>query len=231
MEIIHQRNPQWYASLTSANVHSLVLLPLMNNGEFIGFIWVTNFDTSKVLRIKETLELVTFFIASEVASYNLVLQLETLSNVDLLTGVHNRNAMNNMVAQFVSGKVQYKSVSIIFADLNGLKPVNDIEGHNAGDNLLKRAARILKDTFPDGEIYRAGGDEFVVVETDKSEESLRARVDKLREKSKEKDCVSFAIGFYHDANGGDIRKAMHEADVLMYEDKKLHYAYTNRSAR
>ena len=117
------------------------------------------------------------------------------------------------------------------ADLNGLKPVNDIEGHNAGDNLLKRAAQILKDTFPDGEIYRAGGDEFVVVETDKPEESLQARVDKLREKSKEKDCVSFAIGFYHDGSGGDIRKAMHEADVLMYEDKKLHYAHNNRSAQ
>ena len=224
MEIIHQRNPQWYASLTSAHVESLVLLPLMHNEEFIGFIWVTNFDTSKVLRIKETLELVTFFIASEVASYLLLQQLEVLSNVDLLTGVKNRNAMNNAVQQLVGGKVRYKTVSVVFADLNGLKPVNDIEGHDAGDSLLKNAARILKETFSDCDIYRAGGDEFVVVALDKPEADIGARVEKLRSKSKVKGNVSFAIGFFHDGNGGDVRKAMHEADVLMYEDKKAHYA-------
>ena len=226
MEIIRQRNPEWYASLTGASVTSLVLLPLMNNGEFIGFIWVTNFDTSKVLRIKETLELVTFFIASEVASYKLVQRLEVLSNVDLLTGVNNRNAMNNQVLHYVNGDIKYKTISIIFADLNGLKPVNDNEGHNAGDELLRRASQILKETFSDCEIYRAGGDEFVVVAADKSKSDLEARVEKLREKSKVKGNVSYAIGFFYDENGGDIRKAMHKADTLMYEDKKLHYAHS-----
>ena len=225
MEIIRERNPAWYASLTGAKVKSLVLLPLMHNEEFIGFIWATNFDTSNVLRIKETLELVTFFIASEVASYLLLQQLEVLSNVDLLTGVKNRNAMNNQVYQLVNGIVQYKTISVVFADLNGLKPVNDNEGHNAGDALLKRASQILKETFTDCEVYRAGGDEFVVVALDRPKADLEARVEKLRQKSKEKGNVSFALGFFHDENGGDVRKAMHEADVLMYEDKKLHYAH------
>ena len=225
MEIVRERNPAWHASLTGANVKSLVLLPLTHNNEFIGFIWVTNFDTTKALRIKETLELVTFFIASEVASYLLVQQLEVLSNVDLLTGVKNRNAMNNQVFQLVNGSVSYKMVSVVFADLNGLKLVNDNEGHNAGDDLLKRASKILKDTFYDCEIFRAGGDEFVVVALDKPKADIEARVEKLRQKSKEKGNVSYAQGFFHDENGGDVRKAMHEADVLMYEDKKLHYAH------
>ena len=225
MEIVRERNPAWYASLTGANVKSLVLLPLTHNNEFIGFIWVTNFDTTKALRIKETLELVTFFIASEVASYLLVQQLEVLSNVDLLTGVKNRNAMNNQVFQLVNGIVSYKMVSVVFADLNGLKLVNDNEGHNAGDDLLKRASKILKDTFYDCEIFRAGGDEFVVVALDKPKADIEARVEKLRQKSKEKGNVSYALGFFHDENGGDVRKAMHEADVLMYEDKKLHYGH------
>ena len=226
MEIIRQKNPDWYKSLTDACVKSIVLLPLTNNDEFIGFIWATNFDTSKVLLIKETLELVTFFIASEVASYKLVQRLRYLSNEDLLTGVNNRNAMNNRVLQFVSGEVHYKTISVVFADLNGLKPINDNEGHNAGDALLKKAAAILKETFHDCEIYRAGGDEFVVVAIDIPKASLEARVEKLREKSKVKGNVSYAIGFYHDENGGDIRKAMREADALMYEDKKLNYAHS-----
>ena len=226
MEIIRQRNPNWHKTMMSAGVESLVLLPLMHNNEFVGFIWVTNFDTSKVLRIKETLELVTFFIASEVASYKLVQRLRFLSNEDLLTGVNNRNAMNNRVLQFVSGEVNYRTVSVIFADLNGLKPINDNEGHNAGDALLKSAAEILKQTFSDCEIYRAGGDEFVVVAIDVPKASLEERVEKLREKSKIKGNVSYAIGFYHDENAGDIRKAMREADALMYEDKKANYAHS-----
>ena len=226
MEIIHQRNPNWHKTMMSAGVESLVLLPLLHNNEFVGFIWVTNFDTSKVLRIKETLELVTFFIASEVASYKLVQRLRFLSNEDLLTGVNNRNAMNNRVLQFVSGEVNYRSISIVFADLNGLKPINDNEGHNAGDALLKNAAEILKETFRDCEIYRAGGDEFVVVAIDVPKASLEERVEKLRQKSKIKGNVSYAIGFYHDENAGDIRKAMREADALMYEDKKANYAHS-----
>lgn len=226
MEIIRQRNPAWYDSLTGAGVESLVLLPLMHNNEFVGFIWATNFDTSRALRIKETLELVTFFIASEVASYKLVQRLRFLSNEDLLTGVNNRNAMNNRVLQFVSGEVNYRTISVVFADLNGLKPINDNEGHNAGDALLKSAAEILKETFRDCEIYRAGGDEFVVVAIDVAKDSLEARVDKLREKSKIKGNVSFAIGFYYDEHAGDVRRAMREADALMYEDKKTNYAHS-----
>ncbi len=226
MEIIHQRNPNWHKTMVEAGVESLVLLPLMHNNEFVGFIWVTNFDTSKVLRIKETLELVTFFIASEVASYKLVQRLRFLSNEDLLTGVNNRNAMNNRVLQFVSGEVNYRTISVVFADLNGLKPINDNEGHNAGDALLKSAAEILKETFRDCEIYRAGGDEFVVVAIDVPKASLEERVEKLRQKSKVKGNVSYAIGFYHDEKAGDIRKAMREADALMYEDKKANYAHS-----
>jgi diguanylate cyclase (GGDEF)-like protein len=115
---------------------------------------------------------------------------------------------------------------VIFADLNGLKPINDNEGHNAGDALLKSAAEILKQTFSDCEIYRAGGDEFVVVAIDVPKASLEERVEKLREKSKIKGNVSYAIGFYHDENAGDIRKAMRTADALMYEDKKANYAHS-----
>jgi diguanylate cyclase (GGDEF)-like protein len=226
MEIIRQRNPVWHKTMMEAGVESLVLLPLIHNNEFIGFIWASNFDTTRALRIKETLELVTFFIASEVASYKLVQRLRFLSNEDLLTGVNNRNAMNNRVLQFVSREVHYRTISVVFADLNGLKPINDNEGHNAGDALLKSAAEILKQTFSDCEIYRAGGDEFVVVAIDVPKESLEARVEKLREKSKVKGNVSYAIGFYHDENAGDIRKAMREADALMYEDKKLNYAHS-----
>ena len=223
LEVIHQENPAWYNSLVAANVNSLVLLPLEYNGLTLGFFWATNFDTSNTLYIRETLELSAFFVASEIANYQLLNQLELLSSMDLLTGVMNRNSMNNRVTQFLNGEVQYKSLGIIFTDLNGLKPVNDNKGHDAGDKLLKDASQLLKFTFDGCEFYRAGGDEFLIIALDKSKEELEAKVKTLREKSMIPGKVSFAIGFYYDANGGDIRTAMHEADVRMYEDKKRYY--------
>ena len=54
------------------------------------------------------------------------------------------------------------NTAVLFADLNGLKQTNDNGGYANGDRLLKKAANILKEVFPDGDIYRAGGDEFMV---------------------------------------------------------------------
>ena len=224
MSEVKLRNPNWYRSLKSAEVESIVLFPLQYNGETIGFIWATNFDTKDTDRIKETLELTTFFIASEIANYQLLQRLEMLSSTDLLTGVLNRNAMNNRVLRMVTGRERApESIGIVFADLNGLKPVNDKEGHNAGDCLLKEAAMILKLTFVGCEIYRAGGDEFVIIALDKPEKELESLVDKIRKDSADPQNVSFAIGFFYDDKGGDIRVAMREADALMYEDKKQYY--------
>ena len=223
LETIEQNYPNWHRSLTNANIESLVLLPLEYNNVILGFIWVSNFDVSNTLNIKETLELTTFFVASEIANYQLVGRLEYLSNMDLLTNVQNRNSMNNRVSQFMNGKVQYKSLAVIFADLNGLKPVNDKYGHDAGDELLKKASSALKLTFSKSEIYRAGGDEFLVIILDQPKEDIEAKVQKLRENSENTDNVSFSLGFYYNENGGNIRTAMHEADVRMYEDKKQFY--------
>ena len=223
LETIEQNYPNWHRSLTNANIESLVLLPLEYNNVILGFIWVSNFDVSNTLNIKETLELTTFFVASEIANYQLVGRLEYLSNMDLLTSVQNRNSMNNRVSQFMNGKVQYKSLAVIFADLNGLKPVNDKYGHDAGDELLKKASSALKLTFSKSEIYRAGGDEFLVIILDQPKEDIETKVQKLHENSENTDNVSFSLGFYYNENGGNIRTAMHEADVRMYEDKKQFY--------
>lgn len=223
LELIRETDLTWYNSLVNANVESLVLLPLQYGGTIIGFIWVTNFDTSNTVYIRETLELSAFFVASEIANYQLLNKLEILSNQDLLTGLLNRNSMNNRISQFVNGEVSPKSLAVVFADLNGLKPVNDNQGHDAGDNLLQRASNALRKIFKDCEIYRAGGDEFLIIAIDKTKEEIEAKVEKLRKESAVLENVSFAIGYSYDENGGKIRKALHEADERMYEDKKLFY--------
>jgi diguanylate cyclase (GGDEF)-like protein len=61
-----------------------------------------------------------------------------MGSIDMLTGVMNRNEMNNVVDELAHGIKEDVSVGVIFADLNGLMTVNDVNGHNAGDTLLGR---------------------------------------------------------------------------------------------
>ena len=224
MDILKARNLLWYKSLRDADVNSLVLFPLNYNNETLGYIWAVNFDASKASKIKETLELTTYFIASEIANYQLLKRLEIMSSIDLLTGIYNRNAMNIRVDRYIAGTDPTpRSYSVIFADLNGLKKVNDTEGHSAGDKLLKDAAAKLRDLFYDSDIYRAGGDEFMIIATNISEKTIEERIEKLRKDSENPENISFAVGGYYDDKGGDIRFAMRTADERMYADKERYY--------
>ena len=224
MEILKDRSPVWYDSLINANVESLVLFPLKVGYELIGYIWANNFDTDKTMHIKETLELTTFFVASEISSYQMFDKFRILSTVDMLTGVLNRNEMNNRVMQLgVDDRPGRKNIGIVFADLNGLKRMNDDNGHSAGDKLIRDAAQILKEVFPGDEIYRAGGDEFMVLLRGTTIEYLKECEKKIKAKAAESDTVSLAVGLYIEEDSQRIYEAMRMADVNMYNDKKKYY--------
>ena len=224
MEFIKEKSKIWYDSLIGANVESLVLFPLKAGYELLGYIWANNFDTEKTLHIKETLELTTFFLASEISSYQMFDKFRILSTVDLLTGVLNRNEMNNRVMQLeLDDRPARKNIGIVFADLNGLKHMNDSNGHAAGDKLIKDAAEIMKSVFPGKEIYRAGGDEFMVLLRDTNMDYLKECEQKMKAKAAETDNVSFAVGLYVEEDSQRIYEAMKLADVNMYDDKKKYY--------
>ena len=222
-EWLQSINPLWYESLTAAGVYNIVLFPLNYNDRTLGYMWSLNFNEENTVKIKETLELTTFFIASEISNYQLLQKLEKLSTMDMLTGVKNRNAMNNVVSDIISGKSDIRyPYAVVFTDLNGLKRVNDEVGHNEGDNLLKNSAQILCAVFFDAEVYRAGGDEFMILASDMDEEKLKSRIARLEEQS-DKDNVSLSVGTHIVREGEDIRDAMRIADERMYADKKAFY--------
>ena len=182
MEVVRERNPEWYRSLGSNHISSIVLFPLRSRNERFGYIWASNFKTEDAPKIKETLELTTFILGAEISSRMLLKRLQVLSSRDMLTGVQNRNEMNNFVDLMSDGRISPgKPVGALFADLNGLKKVNDTEGHAAGDELLRTAARILGDVFHREEIFRAGGDEFTVIVTDTTAEEMEDRIRRIRE--------------------------------------------------
>lgn len=223
MAYVKEVNPLWYESLKDSNVKSIVIFPMRHRGQLLGFIWTTNINVENVQKIKDTLELTTFFITSEIASYKMVKQLEKVSYTDLLTGIKNRNSMNDMVDSIVAGEASVKApYGVIFADLNGLKRVNDEDGHAAGDLLLKKAGLVLQEVFIEDNVYRAGGDEFMVIAAG-SRESFEKKLQTLREKASDPDNVCFSFGYCYNDSGMDIRDAMRIADEEMYKDKEKYY--------
>jgi diguanylate cyclase (GGDEF) domain len=224
MEVVKDRNPVWYESFTSAHGHNIVLFPLKFRDQLLGYIWAINYDVQKANTIKETFETTSTIIAAEISNFLLMEKLKILSSKDMLTGVMNRNEMNNYVDKLSNGKDGAShSVGVIFADLNGLKRVNDDYGHSEGDTLLKNAAKALEEVFEVNEIFRAGGDEFTIIILDVTEEELNEKVDALREISKNYKYVSFAIGSCQETNSSKVRQALRLADERMYEDKRLYY--------
>ena len=224
LEVVKERNPLWYESFTSAHGKNIVLFPLFYRDELLGYIWAMNYDIAKATSIKETFETTASIIASAISNNLLMDRLKVLSSKDILTGVMNRNEMNNYVDKISSDKkVSSTSVGVIFADLNGLKRVNDQYGHTAGDTLLKNAALALEEVFDTDEIYMAGGDEFTIIITGITEEELDKRVEAIREVSQKYEHVCFAIGQCYEASKSNVRQALRIADERMYEDKRKYY--------
>lgn len=223
MKFYEEHSPEWVRSLREHDTKSLCLFPFIHQSAIIGYLYIKNFDTSEVTRIKETTELISFFLASEVANNMFLERMEYLSNVDMLTGVFNRNCMNVNVDELsLKLTLDPHPFSIAFLDLNGLKSINDNGGHDQGDKLIVYAADILKEIFTDDKIYRAGGDEFVVMSYD-SKKAFEEKIERLREKASDPDWLYFAIGIYHDDTGSELRTAMRYADEAMYRDKDKFY--------
>lgn len=165
-DYIHKINNLWYQNLNDAGVTSLVFFPLRYNNELLGYIWATNFDITNTMRIKETLELTTFFISSKLSSYKMTEHLKHLSYTDQLTGIPNRFAC----LELISGLIKCgESFSLISIDINGFKSINDTLGFDTGNKVLIEIASRWK-TIVDANlsgtkdyIARMGGDEFALV--------------------------------------------------------------------
>ena len=108
-------------------------------------------------------------------------ELEALSLTDALTGLRNRRGFTTLAEQQLKSAARLgKPLLLLFADVDGLKPVNDLQGHDAGDRLLREAAKVLSGSVRDMDIVaRMGGDEFAILQIDASADDAPAAVERL----------------------------------------------------
>lgn len=220
MEQIWQLNPEWAESMKKNHVRTLVLVPLRRSKEVIGYLYVLNFNTERTVEVKELVELMSFVLGSEIYNHLLLRKLEEISQIDSLTGIRNRRAMKEKMKILQENGACYGVVNI---DLNGLKVVNDRDGHEAGDRMLIQGSELLSKVFYQEDLFRTGGDEFVVITDGISREAFDRKVERLRRDVAKNANISFAIGDFWTDGTMDMREAFKIADEKMYADKKAFY--------
>lgn len=146
-------------------------------------------------------------------------ELEFISYHDSLTGALNRHALYERTDKFELGSCQ----GVIFGDIMGLKKLNDSKGHEAGDALIKNIYRTMLRHFPTGDVFRIGGDEFIILSGASTEEELHRKKDLLSsELDAEGNFIALGCAWTDDYSGnyGELERS---ADNQMYEYKKAFY--------
>jgi two-component system, cell cycle response regulator len=160
-------------------------------------------------------------------------QLRALSMSDEMTGLYNRRGFLMLADQHARvARRQGGPFAIVFADLNGLKTINDTLGHQAGDQSIRSVAIALRETFRDSDIIaRLGGDEFValLVNSDPAmRDAIAARLRRglARHNAPEEPArhlsLSIGISFFDPQRPLTVAELMVDADRLMYADKREH---------
>ena len=154
---------------------------------------------------------------------------------DMMTNTYNRTYFEVEMKRLE--KSRSNPISIIVADVNNLKAINDKYGHQAGDTALKNIAEIIKNCFrPDDVVARIGGDEFAVLmlrsDSNVAQEACKRIYTKIDDHNKRQDLtipLSISIGWATAKSGKTLDKAFKTADENMYEKKQTRQSGKERN--
>lgn len=215
------RDAVQYKKLSAQNISSLVTAPMKREGRITGFIGVDNPRTH--LNDPGLLKSITYFIIEDFEKRELLEMMERMSYYDILTQVYNRNKYTKVLRELAGRTVE--SVGIVYMDLNGLKLANDTYGHNYGDYLIKKSAALLKSYFSDN-IFRLGGDEFLVLCIDVDKAEFEDTVGRLRDEVGQHKEINASIGSIWTRDTSNMEEQVAYADELMYAEKQSYYKAT-----
>jgi diguanylate cyclase (GGDEF)-like protein len=155
-------------------------------------------------------------------------ELRRLSITDSLTGLYNRTQLPESLARELARSQRHQhSFSLLMIDIDHFKRFNDTHGHQAGDDLLRRVAGILRNSLRSCDLAaRYGGEEFLILLTETEPEGARTFAEKLRSSVEElrfhgETAVTISIGVasFPD-NGDDVESIIRQADDALYDCKR-----------
>lgn len=231
VEQLQKTNPAAYATLHAQEITSLIAAPIFLDNKLAGYIGIDNYDSEKIKNSSYLLLSMSIFLSYAIRHRNHVDMLHRLSYHDLLTNALNRNAFMDVLSQFRPG--QYASAGIIYIDINGMKEINDFYSHHQGDKILITTVAKVFNLFKPDELFRIGGDEFVIITYDLTETDFYEKFNLLRNIFCEKTNLPFSIatGSCWVKSPSDLNSLLQQADSAMYTDKKKFYYGKEKTSR
>jgi diguanylate cyclase (GGDEF)-like protein len=243
-QMIAVPQPQFYARgtedpfisqlMTTLDVVGLVVVPIVARDIFLGVITVSVTNRPERLRsdgeLPERLTGVAALAATAIQNGQLVDSLHHKASHDALTGLLNRVGFRRHIDRVLKQVTPHGGhVGLLFVDLDDFKQVNDAYGHEAGDELIRKAAvRLEAVTRGDDEVARLGGDEFAIILAGvDNDEQVRAAEERVRAAFVEPFLLGdLTISIGASVGGGlwpehgrAVRELVRHADAAMYEDK------------
>ena len=171
-----------------------------------------------------------------------IYHMKTQAFSDALTGVGNRTAFAELVddlnRKIADGTADFAAA--VF-DINCLKRINDEQGHEAGDSIIVDAATVLKEVYGVQNVYRIGGDEFIVIIQNTTAESIKSTIERVnkyledvnRRPERQKATLYLSKGtvLYNSAVDSHFNDVFKRADDEMYADKALFYSHSEDRRR
>ena len=158
-------------------------------------------------------------------------QLKALSIIDDLTGLHNRRGFWTLAPQQMKNAARQRhEMALYYADLDGLKQINDTHGHQHGDWALAQTAHALRQTFRESDIIaRMGGDEFTVLAMSQSPGDIASAIARLHDNIAERNAanphpfvlqISIGAVLFDPSQAHNLDELLARADKALYQVKR-----------
>jgi len=183
-------------------------------------------------RLNEMVDRLNFTMNELLSTQQHADAMSRLATRDSLTGIRNKTAYDNQV-KLLQEELDggFKEFGLVMIDLNNLKLINDNYGHDKGDIMIKKLAKIICETFINSPVFRVGGDEFVIVLKDVDYKNISTLVAQFKRKIgilsgntrlMPWERVSAAIGYalYDEKLDTVAKDVLTRADQEMYKCKK-----------
>jgi diguanylate cyclase (GGDEF)-like protein len=172
--------------LGEQGIVSLLILPIFSAGSFWGFmgfddcVQATRWQREEIALLRIVAETSGLAIEREQVEQELM----RLASSDPLTGLLNRRSVGDQLMELIDRALSTQQVlSVALLDIDWFKRINDTYGHPAGDAVLGRMARLLRDCFRAGDVLgRYGGEEFLVATLQATPQQLAERLETLRQR-------------------------------------------------
>ena len=181
------------------------------------------FNAKRGNQVKILAEKISACFSMALYNKNYLNSTKLIATTDSLTGALNRVAYKNDLRVLETEKST--NVACVYIDVNELHLINNKYGHATGDEMLIYIANTLKDVFYGYNVYRMGGDEFLVFCKNITPDIIKANIERLnKELSLRKYHVAAGVSFR--TQNIDIEEMVKEAEVRMYESKAEYYQKT-----